>query len=168
MGNQQSISSNNHNDNENKQGELSNQIVIAHVGHKANQINLSGIKFEKNSCVLWDRSEMSSSDIMMKETNESIKSIDDVNMKNDFFNNLNSQKNLNTKNQHSDNPSSNQHKKIFIKIVWKEGGENVFISGNFVNWNQRFYMNRKDQHFEIVFVIFSFINFRHCVYYIYK
>lgn len=154
MGNQQSISSNNHNDNQNTQVHLNNHLLIPHVSQKAKETpNCNEIKYDKSFSALGDRSEISSSDLMMKETNESIKSIDDVNMKMENFNNFNSQKEINTKNAHSNISNSNMNKNIIIKIVWNEGGDNVFISGNFGNWTQWFFMNKKDQHFEIVFVI---------------
>lgn len=154
MGNQQSISSNNHNDNLNTLLHLNNHLVIPHINQKVNERPCyNEIKFDNTSSVLGDKSEIYSSDIMMKETNESIMSIDDCNMKMEFSNNLNSQKEINTKNAHSNYSKSNQNKNIFIKIVWNEGGDNVFISGNFGNWTQWFFMNKKDQHFEIVFVI---------------
>lgn len=161
MGNQQSISSNNLNDNNiHEQINNYNQIHIPNLNQKdTKMINLNQIKYEANSSVLGDKSEMSSSDIMMKETNESIKSIDDVNMKMDIFNNLNNQKEINAKNAHGNSSNPNQNNNIFIRIVWNEGGDNVFISGNFVNWSQWFYMNKKDQHFEIVFVILLLFNF---------
>lgn len=155
MGNQQSISSNNLNDNVNDQMVFNNNKQNHNFVTKESKIfNLNEIKYTPNtSSVFGDKSEMSNSDIMMKETNESIKSIDDTNIKLEFSNAVNNQREINNSNLYSVIQNSNQNKNIFIKIVWNEGGSNVFISGNFVNWNQWFYMVKKNQHFEIVFVI---------------
>lgn len=162
MGNQQSISSNNLNDNVNEQKDFNNHIHIPHLNQKeAKTNNLNhDLKYIDNntSSVIGDKSEISNSDIMMKETNESIKSIDDVSMKIDFTNSSNNQREINAKNIHVSNFNMNNiNINIFIKIVWNEGGNNVFISGNFVNWSQWFYMKKKDQHFEIVFVIILYL-----------
>lgn len=160
MGNQQSISSNNINENEIKYPNSNIEANTPQIIQKENKnYNVNESKYLENSLSnLADKSELSSSDIMMKETNESIKSIEEVNMRNDNIINLSYLKENNLKSFQNANSNPNINKNAFVKIVWNEGGENVFISGNFVNWNQWFYMNKKEKSFEIVFVILFFPN----------
>ncbi len=160
MGNQLSISSNKLKKNEIEYHPNSNiQTNIKQLNENAyKNYNIDNLKDKGySSSNLDDKSEFSSSDIIMKETNESIKSVDDFIVNIDNVVNLNCLRDKNLKNPQNALSNSNLNKNIFVKIVWNEDGENVFISGNFVNWNQWFYLNKKDKSFEIVFVNFFLI-----------
>jgi len=159
MGNEQSISSNIENDNIKQSNNINNQIHIPHSKQKNQKKNLNNnvkyIESTSSDIPIENKSEMSNSDITMKETNESIYDVN-INMKNSLFNNQNREIITSaTSNAFQFNNSNliNRKKNIFYKIVWNEGGDDVLISGNFVNWNQWLLMNKKDQHYEIIFVI---------------
>lgn len=161
MGNQQSISSTNQNEKNNDNILIKEHLKLSSSFEKEKTIyNLNDLKiFGNSSSVLGETSEASSMDIMMKETNESIKSLDENNFKGENLNYIINPKETNLKCSSNMNENLNNCKKtVVVKIVWNEGGENVFISGNFVNWSQWFFMTKKDnQHFEIIFVNFLII-----------
>jgi hypothetical protein len=77
-----------------------------------------------------------SSDIMMKDTKESNKS------------NTNSEETTEKKIE----PEENHDKKIKTTFFWREGGNTVYITGNFSNWNQWFLMNKEENYFSLVLV----------------
>jgi len=159
MGNQQSISSKNQNEKHNENLLIKEeQLKLPNYLQKEKTIyNLNDLKiFGNSSSLLGETSEASSLDIMMKETNESIKSLDENNFKNENPNYMINPKEINLKyNTNAKEKINSRKKTVFLKIVWNEGGENVFISGNFVNWSQWFFMTKIDnQHFEIIFVNF--------------
>jgi hypothetical protein len=68
-----------------------------------------------------------SSDIMMKETKESIKS------------NTDSQEKIEKKTK--DDYVENKIKTVFY---WRDEGKTVYITGNFSNWNQWFLLNKEE------------------------
>lgn len=42
--------------------------------------------------------------------------------------------------------------KLSTTFEWKEGGNNVYMTGNFCNWNQKFMMTRLNNNFELTLV----------------
>ena len=74
-----------------------------------------------------------SSDIMMKDTKESNKSIS-------------------ASEEATMEKKIEIEKKIKTRFYWKEGGNTVYITGNFSNWSQWFLMNKEDNKFSLVLV----------------
>jgi len=54
----------------------------------------------------------------------------------------------------SDSSNLNQDPNLVnTRFVWKEGGNNVYMTGSFVNWNQRFLMTKEDNDYVLELVI---------------
>lgn len=87
---------------------------------------LSFLQYNNSSSYAGIKSEVSS-DIMMKETKESFKSM------------TNSEEVIEkkTKDEYVD-------RKIKTSFYWRYGGNTVYITGNFSNWNQWFLMNKEE------------------------
>lgn len=86
-----------------------------------------------------------SSDILMKDSKESYRS----------NTNTNSQE-LNEKKIEMEHEIP--EKKIKTTFYWRDGGNTVYITGNFSNWSQWFLMNKEDNHFSLVLVRILDIN----------
>jgi hypothetical protein len=66
-----------------------------------------------------------------------------------------------TDNENGDNQTVNSHKikvtdvkdqKVPTRFEWKEGGNNVYLTGTFCNWNQKFLMSADSNKFELILV----------------
>lgn len=156
MGNQQSQSSNLTNDLNNLglNKNLNNkEFIISNLEnqsfHTPNKQNETLNSINMSSTSIGNKSEVFS-DITMKETNESFKSVDGSEKeytfkiekvpKNDNANNLNGENKIDNNNKAS------------IKFEWNEGGDIVYISGTFSNWTHWFLMEKKNKNFEIFLV----------------
>ncbi len=86
----------------------------------------SYLQYNNTSSYAGIRSEVSS-DIMMKDTKESYKSM------------TNSEEVIEKKAK-----EDYSEKKIKTVFYWRDGGNTLYITGNFSNWNQWFLMNKED------------------------
>lgn len=152
MGNQQSISSNNNNGEINQPFNSNKfQFISNNNFNDKNLIDLNCLATKGVSSSIMANNTEISSDIMMRETNESLKSREEhFNCDRSDCRNYIEQNRIGISHQYP-------YPTVLITIEWNEGGENVFISGNFVNWSQWFLMNKKTNNtYEISFVIFWF------------
>lgn len=138
---------------------MGNQLSDENLNENNNILNKQNIKTqekgkESGSEINNLRSSFSSYKGIKTDYSESNKeTTKDMTIKSEDLSSVDLDKNsINHKIDNDNNGKIFQDKKIGTHFNWKEGGNVVYVTGNFSNWTQWFIMNKEGNNFELTLV----------------